>query len=195
VKNVLRAFDEAAFGRTRTLNLRSTLPTAREATDRLDVWLREQQVARAGSVLVITGRGNNSPDGISAVREAALRAFPGLRRRGVITGWREHTPGSFVVELAPLSALFERLPRKREPRQEPVRDPAALAALSPAVRSALRRLAVRSLENLGVREPQKFVEEEMLRQFALLSAALSAGEDHEARLMSAITGALEELDA
>jgi hypothetical protein len=195
VTNVLRALDDAAFGRARTLNLRSSLPTPRQATERLESWLREQQVLRAGTVLVITGRGNNSPDGISPVREAVLGAFPGLRRRGIVSSWGEHTPGSFVVELAPVSALFERLPRKREPRDEPVRDPAALRALSVDVRAALRRLAVRSLENLGVREPQKFVEEEMLRQFALLSAALPGVEDREARLLAAITGALDELDA
>lgn len=194
--NVLRAFDEASFGRGRTLNLRATLPSAREAVERTERWLRQQQVAQAGSVLVITGRGNNSPDGISPVREAVLRQLPSLRRRGVVRAWREHSPGSFVVELAPVSALFEQMPRRRE-RSEPLRpDPEALQALSRDTRDALRHLARRALENLGVRAPRnEFVEEEMVKQFAALSAALPEEGDREAALRSAISRALDELDA
>lgn len=38
------AFDEVRFGAARTLNLRESLPTARDAASRLESWLRQQQV-------------------------------------------------------------------------------------------------------------------------------------------------------
>ncbi|HUF66902.1 MAG TPA: Smr/MutS family protein [Gemmatimonadaceae bacterium] len=194
MSNVWRAFDEASFGRARTLNLRGSLPSAREAVARVEQWLRQQQVARAGSVLVITGRGNNSPEGISAVREAVMKHLHSLRRRGVIRSWREHTPGSVVIELAPVSALFEQIPRRREPRVDPVSDPESFQALSPAARALLRRLALRSLETLGIRDPARYVEAEMLKQFAALSASLPRDGDRDAALQVAMRNALEELD-
>ena len=192
--NVWRAFDEASFGRARTLNLRASLPSAREAVERVEQWLREQQVAKAGSVLVITGRGNNSPDGVSVVREAVMKHLFSLRRRGVVRSWREHSPGSVVIELSPVSALFEQLPRKREPRTAMVPDPESLRALSPESRVLLRRLAVRSLESLGVRDAAKYVEAEMIKQFAALSISLPQEGDRDAALVAAIRCALEELD-
>jgi hypothetical protein len=195
VANVMRAFDEAAFGRSRTLNLRASLPSAREAVERTELWLRQQQVARAGTVLVITGRGNNSPDGIPVVREAVLRHLHSLRRRGVVKAWREHSPGSLVVELAPVSALFEQLPRRREHSEPPPPDPVALQALTAESRAALRHLARRALENLGAQDPDRFIEAEMLKQFTALSAALPAGGDREVALRTAIAAALDELDA
>lgn len=151
-------------------------------------------MAKAGSVLVITGRGNNSPDGVSVVREAVMRHLFSLRRRGVVRSWREHSPGSVVIELSPVSALFEQLPRKREPRTATVSDPDSLQALSPESRVLLRRLAVRSLENLGVRDPAKYVEAEMIKQFAVLSISLPLQGDRDAALVAAIRCALEELD-
>src|SRR5689334_24355003 len=98
-----RAFDEARFGDQRTLNLRDSLPTVDAATTRVDVWLRQQQVDRASEVLIITGRGNQSEGGVSPVRNAVERLLYALRRRGVIEAHREHSPGSFVVLLAPVS--------------------------------------------------------------------------------------------
>ncbi|HUK62666.1 MAG TPA: hypothetical protein VLV15_05010, partial [Dongiaceae bacterium] len=92
-----QAFDDARFGPARTLNLRNALPTVREATARTEAWLRERQASRAGDLLVITGRGNQSDGGVSPVREAVVRLFASLRRRGVIASAVEHTPGSFVV--------------------------------------------------------------------------------------------------
>ena len=56
-RSIDQAFDEARFGAERTLNLRASFPTAAEATRRADLWLRERQMAKAGEVLVITGRG------------------------------------------------------------------------------------------------------------------------------------------
>jgi hypothetical protein len=171
------------------------LPSAAEAADRAEQWLRQKQVERAGSVLIITGRGAQSPDGISVVRAAVIKRLTSLRRRGVVASWREHTPGSVIVEPAPVGALFEQLPRRREPRRRAVLDPGSLNALAPATRSALRHLATRSLEALGVRDPDAFVEAEMLKQFAALAAALPVEGDRESALRAAIAQALDELDS
>src|SRR5882762_974103 len=101
-----QAFDEVRFGAARTLNLRTSLPSGSEAAARVERWLRQNQVQQSGEVLVITGRGNNSEGGIAVVREASIRVFHDLRRKGVIEGFAEHTPGSFVVTLAPVKAMF-----------------------------------------------------------------------------------------
>ena len=90
--SVWKAFDEAQFGLKNTLNLRESLPTAADARFRTEAWLRERQVSRAGEVLVITGRGNQSPNGISPVREAIVSLLPLLRRRGVVSEWRSTRP-------------------------------------------------------------------------------------------------------
>jgi hypothetical protein len=55
-------------------------------------------------------------------------------------------------------------------------------------------LAVRSLEVLGVRDPEKFVEAEMLSKFDSLAGAIPPGEGGEAKLREAISAALEQLD-
>src|SRR3569832_1137295 len=80
------------FGFFCFLNLRELLPTADEAVRRAEVWLRQQQVDRAGEVLVITGRGNSSEGGVSRVREDEIRLLLALKRRGVVTKHEEHTP-------------------------------------------------------------------------------------------------------
>src|ERR1041385_4159950 len=101
LKGLRQAFDEARFGAQRTLNLRESLPTPEAAAARTEAWLRQQQVDRADEVLIITGRGNQSEGGVSIVRDAVERLLYALRRRGVIETHREHSPGSFVVRLAP----------------------------------------------------------------------------------------------
>ena len=58
-------------------------------------------------VLVITGRGNNSENGVSPVREAILRLILSLRRRNVIDRYEEHTPGSFNIRLASINAMVD----------------------------------------------------------------------------------------
>src|SRR4051794_3816358 len=107
LKGLRQAFDEVRFGAQRTLNLRDTLPTAADAVARTEAWLRQQQVERAEEVLIITGRGNQSEGGVSVVRDAVIRLLLVLKRRGVVRGHDEHTPGSFVVTLADVSALWE----------------------------------------------------------------------------------------
>lgn len=194
-RSLWKAFDEASFGSKNTLNLRETLPSAADARFRTESWLRERQVSKAGEVLVITGRGNNSPGGISVVRQAVAGLLPQLRRRGVVSEWREHSPGSFVVKMAPIKALLEAPPRKRDRNIGPViANPVSLSALEPSTLKLLRSLALRSLESLGVRDAQKFVEAEMISQFEKLSGGIGLGSDRELRLQAAMTSALELLD-
>lgn len=190
-----QAFDEVRFGSARTLNLRALLPTASEATARLERWLRQHQVQQSGEVLVITGRGNNSVDGIAVVREASLRVLHELRRKGVIEGFTEHTPGSFVVTLAPVKAMFDAAKRRREHTPLPApAEPPSLAALSEETRELLRVLAERSLDALGVRDRTPFVEGEMLKLFGALALTVPAGPDRERRLCGVIRAAMSEYD-
>jgi hypothetical protein len=191
--HIEKAFDELRFGPSRTLNLRESLPTADEARARADSWIRAKQVERAGELLIITGRGKGSEGGVSVVRQTILALFPSLRRRNVITGWAEHTAGSFVVTLAPISAMFEAPKRRREP-SVPLQIPKSLAALSPDTLNLLRELAVTSLMMLGVQNAEKFVESEMTARFAKLTAALAGAEDPEAELRAAIQRSIEELE-
>ncbi len=189
------AFDEVRFGGTRTLNLRASLPTAHEAAERVERWLRQHQVQQSGEVLVITGRGNNSEDGISVVREACMRIFHEMRRKGVIAEFVEHTAGSFVVTLAPVKAMFDAASRRRE--QTPLPKPATpptLEALSDETRQLLRALAERSLDALGVRDRAPFMEGEMLKLFGTLASTVPEGPDRERRLRDAAQAAMSEFD-
>jgi len=193
--SVLRAFDEVEFGSKNTLNVRESLPSAADARFRTEAWLRERQVSRAVEVLVITGRGNRSPNGVSAVREAILSLLPSLRRRGVVSEWREHSPGSIVVKLASISSLLEAPRRKRDrPSIPPTVNPESLKDLEQSTLELLRRLAIRTLESLGVREPAAFVEAEMVSKFHSLAGGINPGGRGEARLREAIEAALDQLD-
>ena len=190
-----KAFDEAQFSAADTLNLRESLPTAADARYRAEQWLRERQVSRSMQVLIITGRGNNSPDNISPVRKAVHALFPLLRRRGVIKEWKEHSPGAFVVSLAPISALLDAPRRKRDRNLARIpATPASIQGLEKPTIDLLRRLAQRSLENLGARMPEKFLEAEMISRFSSLAGGIQPGPDGEQRLREAITAALEQLD-
>lgn len=191
-----RAFDAARFGPSRTLDLRASLPSAEEAVRRTEAWLRERQMLKAGEVLVITGRGNGSPGGVGIVREAVRRLLSSLQRRGVVSSVGVHTPGSFVVTLAPVRALFEtaRRSRGRVPHVPPA-DPAELGALTPETRARLRWLAERSLEVLGAPRSEPFVLDEMRRQFAILSSTIAPGEsDREGRLQFLIASTQDAFD-
>jgi hypothetical protein len=191
-----RAFDEARFGPARTLDLRASMPTAVEAVRRAEPWLRERQMARAGDVLVITGRGKGSPGGVAVVREAIRKLFGTLKRKGVVASVEEHTAGSFVVTLAPVRALFETVPRSRsnDSRVKPA-DPRELRALDAPTRALLRALAERSLEELGAPRTAGLVHDEMVRQFAILSSAVAPDEtDREGRLQFLIGAAHDAFD-
>jgi hypothetical protein len=191
-----RAFDEARFGPARTLDLRASMPTAAEAVRRAEPWLRERQMARAGDVLVVTGRGKGSPGGIAVVREAIRKLFGTLKRKGVVASFEEHTAGSFVVTLAPVRALFETVPRSRsnDSRVKPA-DPRELRALDAATRAQLRSLAERSLEVLGAPRTEGLVHDEMVRQFSILASAVAPDEtDREGRLRFLIGAARDAFD-
>ncbi|MEX0908376.1 MAG: hypothetical protein WDZ58_01325 [Gemmatimonadaceae bacterium] len=189
----LRALDEASFGPSRTLNLRASLPTAAEATARAESWLREKQMSQEGDVLLITGRGRASEGGVAVVKPAVEKLLFSLRRRGVVDTWHEHTEGSFVVSLSPVSSLFAAPKRRREPA---VRPPAPQSlTLSPATLDVLREVAVRSLAGLGMPAPTRaFVEDEMLAIFSKISAALPPSADREEALCVALRHALDELE-
>ena len=193
--SVWKAFDVAEFGPKNILNLRESLPTAADARFRAEAWLRERQVSRASEVLLITGRGNQSPGGVSAVRAAIVALLPALRRRGVVVEWREHTAGSFVVKLGSISSLLDAPKRKRDRAlvAKPA-DPRSLAELEGSTLSLLRRLAIRSLELLGIQQPEKFIDAEMLSKFNSLAGGVVPGVEGEARLREAIATALEQLD-
>jgi hypothetical protein len=190
-----QAFDEVRFGAARTLNLRLSMPSGREAAERVERWLRQHQVQQSGEVLVITGRGNGSEGGVAVVREASIRVFHELRRKGVIEGFEEHTAGSFVVTLATMRALLDAAPRRREQTPMPARaEPVTLAALGDQTKHLLRDLAERSLDGLGVRERGPFMESEMLRLFGSLAATVPPGPDREQRLRAALRSAMSEFD-
>lgn len=188
-----QAFDEMRFGAERTLNLRTHHPSREQALKRTENWLRERQMDRAKEALVITGRGNNSPDGVSVVREAIVQLLASLRRRGVLHDVIEHTPGSFVVTFAKASAVRDAPQRSRNPH-EPLRDPAGLAALELETRALLRALAKRSIEELGVEPTASFIEQEMLEQFGAVAAGVPEGANREQRLRELLQAALHELD-
>jgi hypothetical protein len=189
-----RAFDEAAYGPARTLNLRESLPTAEAARRRAEKWLRERQMTMGGEVLIITGRGNNSPGGISVVRESISGLLHSLRRQNVVESWRQHTPGSFVATLGSVTELFE-APRRRKDSAGKPRRPgrAGITGLSADTLALLRDLATRSLHALGVDDASAFVEAEMAKKFSTVVSALGKPLS-ETEVKKALERALSELD-
>ena len=175
--------------------MRPLQPTALQATALVEQWLREQQVRGSEEALVITGRGNRSAEGYSPVREAVVRLLPSLRRRNVIASYTEHTPGSFVVTFASVSALFE-APRRRREKAPPPPVPTSLTGLDSETVRELRSLAMLSLAALGLQSPTAAqLEDEMRRHFQMLSAALPASGDREALLQQAVLRAAEAYEA
>lgn len=193
-----QALDELRFGRTGTLNLRATLPTAAEAVRRTETWLRMKQAEGAREVLVVTGRGNRSPDRTSVVRESVRRLLGLLSTKGVVAEHSEHSPGSFAVRLAPFRDAHA--PRaSTEELLAPPPAPPTLDGLSADTRDRLRVLAEANLRLLGVRDPSPaFIQDEMIRQCSQLAASIPAtshaAADRERALQMAIERALERLD-
>ena len=99
-------------------------------------------------VLVITGRGNQSIGGIGVIRQEVLAMLPALRRRGIVESWREHSPGSIVVKLAPTSALFAVAKRRRDAKPVSSPDEGDLTGLERETVLMLRQLALRNLDAL-----------------------------------------------
>ena len=198
-RSLQHALDELRFGKTGTLNLRASLPTATDAVKRAEGWLRMKQAEGAREVLVITGRGNGSFARVPVVREAVRRLLGLLSTRGVVEEHTEHSPGSFAVRLAPLSAATARRPVTSATSLplEPTAPP-TLDGLSAETREQLRMLAAGTLQALGVRDPSPdFVLDEMSRQCSLLASNLAVAataEEQERLLQRAIKHAVERLD-
>jgi hypothetical protein len=180
--SLFTATDDVKISSQRTLSLRTFLAAESDAVQRAESWLRDQQVAGAVHVLIITGRGKaiGSATGGTPLRDGVHRLLLSLRRRGVVAAMREQTPGSFVVTVAPLTALLEAPRRKRERpiRRAPV---SSLRALTPQTRELLRTLASQSLVALGVSETSRYVEREMLRQLATLTIGVADVADDRGR--------------
>jgi hypothetical protein len=188
------ALDEASFGTERTLNLRELLPSAAEARSRTEVWLRARQVTKTEEVLIITGRGNQSIGGVGVIRQEILGMMPSLRRRGIVETWREHSPGSIVVTLAPINALLSAPRRRRgeKSREESTPDATSLTGLRPDTIRLLRQLAEQNLDMLGIEVSDAFVLEEMARTFSTFVSAMPNGAAREDELLKCIMKGLEE---
>lgn len=113
--SISKAFDELHFG-DKILNLRESLPTAEEAVFETESWLLSQQSDRSEDVLVITGRGNNSPGGVSKVKTAVEQLLRTMGKGGVVKKWKEHTAGSFAVTLSPKTKRKLPKPFPKKPR-------------------------------------------------------------------------------
>lgn len=192
--SLLHALDEAAYGGGRTLNLRESLPSAAEARSRTEVWLRARQVTKAGDVLIITGRGNQSIGGVGVIRQEILGMMASLRRRGIVESWREHSPGSIVVKLAPMRALLDAPRRRRDPvtAVKASRHAGVVEGLEPETRLLLRQLATQNVEALGVVETEDFITSEMIFIFSALVGALPEGASREEALRHSVRQAIEE---
>lgn len=187
---IFRALDSVRFGEANILNLRESLPSASDAARRAEQWLRQKQVEAVKEVLVVTGRGNNSEGGISPVREAVVRTISSLRRRGVIERYEEHTPGSFSIQLASITAMVD-APRRKRQKGETTQSRSVLV-LSQGNGRLLRDLAERSLEALGVKQTAAFMETEMERQLRAIMSAIGDGPDKEPKLRAALRAALDQ---
>jgi hypothetical protein len=185
------AIDELRFGPGRTLNLRESLPTAAEAVRRAENYLREHQIKGSGEVLIITGRGLNSPDGIGVVRAAVEKLLHSLRRRGVVESHAAHNPGAFAVRLAPIRSLAD-APRRNRERERPL--PAPVHGLGAEASELLRQLAERALDELGVTHDAGAIADEMQRQLRAITPGLPGGDKMEAALSAALRRALDDYD-
>ena len=184
-----RAFDELRFGAQRTLNLRTGRPGAADAAQRAERWVRAQQAAGAREVLVITGRGRGSDDGIARIREAVGVVLARLKRMAIVDSVQEHTAGSFAVALRP----FGSRPEQAEPEIDAsvTTDPATIRGLEAETLTLLRRLAITSLDSLGVRSPDAaLVNQEMEKMFTALTRDIDPGTSRfEEALCTAIRAA------
>ena len=192
------ALDELRFGKSGTLNLRASLPSAAEAVKRAESWLRMKQAEGAREVLIVTGRGNQSYAQVPVVREAVRRLLSYLSTRGIVADHSEHSPGAFAVRLLPLTAAVARPSTEVPAAAEPRIDPPTLDGLTPETRDQLRILASGTLQSLGLRDPSPaFLRDEMVRQCAQLAALMppaATAEAREALFQAAVARAIERLD-
>ncbi len=151
-------------------------------------------------VLIVTGRGKGSPNGIPVIKEEILALLHALRRQGVVKSWREHSEGAIVVEPASMGELLSSPRRHRDSKREKsTQGPAILPSpvfggISRETEKLLRQLAEGSLTELGIRDTTGLVEAEMTRKLSLLVRGLPETGDREAALRAVIIRAIEELN-
>lgn len=142
---------------------------------------------------MITGRGAGSIGGVPVVKERTMRVLSRLRRLGVVQGYAEDTPGSFVVMLAPLRSLLEAPARRKASTTSVSRRTPDIAGLKTKTRDRLSYLAERSLSALGLRNPSADqVTDEMQRQFSIIVRSAAPNVDTDWWLEHAIGRALGE---
>ena len=187
------SLERLRFGPLRTLNVRASKLSGQESAARVESWLRSKQVELTGEVLVITGRGAGSLDGIPVVKDATRLVLNRLRRLGVIESFGEDTLGSFIVSLAPLRSLLEAPTRRRTRVTPPPRKLPGIQGLKPETRERLRYLASRAIDALGVKDASdSVIAGEMGRQFSMIARTAPAGVDADKWVDGAITKALRE---
>ena len=131
---------------------------------------------------------------MSVVRQGVAELLASLSRRHVVERYREHTPGSYVVELAPAAAVHAPRRSRAAPAPE-TPNPNTLAGLHADTRKLLRDLARVTLQHLGVHSPtRQLVEDEMLAQFTALATRAPEGAEREARMRAMIEDAIAELE-
>ena len=190
-----RAFDEAQFGEGRTLNLRDGLPSGPDAATRAEAWLRLKQVEGAREVLIITGRGAHSVGAVPVVRAHVTKRLARLRRAGVVASTKEHSPGSYIVCLAPVSAMLTASQQPQRSKNSRVVSTPATADVTPATRQIVHHLAVRTLASLGIHATTRaMVADEMERQVELLTRAMPDDADREQWIRDAALRVLNDLD-
>jgi hypothetical protein len=190
-----RAFDEAQFGEGRTLNLRDGLPSGDEAATRAEAWLRLKQVEGAREVLIITGRGAHSVGAVPVVRAHVVKRLARLRRAGVVASTKEHSPGSYIISLAPVSTMLTASQQPQRPRNNQSVSTRATADLSAATRQLVHDLAVRTLASLGIHATTRaIVADEIERQVELLVRAMPKDADREQWIRDATLRVLNDLE-
>jgi hypothetical protein len=197
---LLRALDEIEFGPDRTLNLRDSFVTGADARFRADAWLRQRQALSGQPVLIITGRGKGSTDGVPVIKQEVVALLHTLRRQGVVKSWQEQTEGALAIQLASMSDLLSAPRRHRDSKREktnsfPQRSATAFSGLEEATIALLRQLAERTIFELGVRDGEDLVESEMTNKLSLLVRGIPETGDREAALRAVIIRAIEEFDA
>lgn len=196
---LLRAFDEIEFGPERTLNLRDSMPTGAEARFRAESWLRQRQATSREDVLIVTGRGKGSTDGVAVVKDEILALLHTLRRLGVVKSWHEHSQGAIVVEPASMNDLLSAPRRHRDSQREkrepnsPMHPTTVFAGISRETEKLLRQLADGSLRELGIQDTTGLIESEMTRKLSILVRGLPESGDRESALHAVILRAIEEL--